>query len=102
MPELPEVQTTVDGINSEVKGFKIIDVWTSYNSPFHYGKDNVKNPKYFTIFKKSVIGNKITSAERHGKNVLIHLSNDKTILAHMKMTWHFMYGKYEEICACSI
>ena len=96
MPELPEVQTTVDGINSEVKGFKIIDVWTSYNSPFHYGKDNVKNPKYFTIFKKSVIGNKITSAERHGKNVLIHLSNDKTILAHMKMTGHFMYGKYEE------
>ena len=97
MPELPEVQTTVDGLNAEVKGLYISDVWTSYNSPFHHGKGNIKNPKYFLEFKKSVIGNKITSAERRGKNILIHLSNQKTILAHMKMTGHFMYGKYEEV-----
>jgi formamidopyrimidine-DNA glycosylase len=94
MPELPEVQTTVDGINSEVKGLTITDIWTSYNSPFHHGKDNIKDPEYFSAFKRGVIGSKITGAERQGKNVLIHLSNKRTILAHMKMTGHFMYGKY--------
>lgn len=95
MPELPEVQTTVDGINDKAKGLTITDVWTDYDSPFHYGKDNVKNPKYFSIFKKNAIGGKITGAERRGKNILIHLSNGRTILAHMKMTGHFMYGKYQ-------
>jgi formamidopyrimidine-DNA glycosylase len=94
MPELPEVQTTVDGINAKTKGLKITDVWTSYDSLFHHGKNNIKNPKYFLDFKKSVIGSKIKNAERQGKNVLIHLSNGQTILAHMKMTGHFMYGKY--------
>ena len=96
MPELPEVQTTVNGINAKVKGLKIVDVWTSYNSPFHHGKNNIKNPKYFSAFRKKIVGSKIIGAERQGKNVLLHLSNKQTILAHMKMTGHFMYGKYRE------
>ncbi len=96
MPELPEVQTTVDGINAKVKGLTITDVWTSYNSPFYHGKNDIKNPKYFQIFKKNVVSQKIISAERQGKNVLIHLGNGYTILTHMKMTGHFMYGKYQQ------
>ncbi len=94
MPELPEVQTTVNGLNTEVKGLKITDVWTDYNSSFHAGKNNIKNPKYFKEFKKNIVGTKITHASRQGKNVLIHLSNRTTILVHMKMTGHFMYGSY--------
>ncbi len=94
MPELPEVQTTVDGINAEVKGKKITDVWTDYNSLFHAKKDNIKNPEYFAHFKKDVVGATIKRASRAGKNVLIHLSNGKTILTHMKMTGHYMYGEY--------
>jgi formamidopyrimidine-DNA glycosylase len=96
MPELPEVQTTVNGINEEVKGLTISDIWTSYNSPFHHGKNNIKNPDYFKYFRKNIIGSKILRAERDGKNVLIHLSNGYTILAHMKMTGHFMAGKYKK------
>jgi formamidopyrimidine-DNA glycosylase len=95
MPELPEVETTVKGIEKFVKGKKILDVWTSYNSPFHVGKENIKNPKYFSKFKKKIIGTKITGASRRAKNVLIHLSNGETILIHMKMTGHILYGKYE-------
>jgi formamidopyrimidine-DNA glycosylase len=94
MPELPEVQTTVDGINKEVASLTITDVWTDYNSLFHAGKNNIKNPEYFSHFKKDVIGAKIKSASRVGKNILMHLSNGKTILTHMKMTGHYMYGKY--------
>lgn len=94
MPELPEVQTTVNGLNAEVKGKKITDVWTDYRSNFHIGKNNIKNPEYFTEFKKDVVGTTITRAARQGKNILIHLSNGKTMLVHMKMTGHFLYGKY--------
>lgn len=97
MPELPEVQTTVDGINAEVASLTIVDVWTDYNSLFHAKKDNIKNPEYFAHFKKDVIGAKIIKASRVGKNVLMHLSNGKTILTHMKMTGHYMYGKYHKI-----
>jgi formamidopyrimidine-DNA glycosylase len=95
MPELPEVQTTVNGINEVLKGLLIKDVWTSYGSPFHLGKKNIKDKKYFGYFKKEIIGAKIKNAERKGKNILINLSNAKTILIHMKMTGHLMYGKYE-------
>lgn len=94
MPELPEVQTTVDGIKKVAQNLTITDVWTDYRSPFHSQKDNIKNPLFFEKFKSQVIGTKITVSSRRAKNVLIHLSNDKTILIHMKMTGHIMYGKY--------
>lgn len=95
MPELPEVQTTVDGLNKTVKGRKIASVSTSYNSSFYKNKEEIKNPKFFTLFKKKVRGKKIIKAERRAKNVLIHLSNEQTIIVHMKMTGHFVYNRPE-------
>jgi formamidopyrimidine-DNA glycosylase len=94
MPELPEVQTTVNGIREHVVGLKIVDVWTDYDSPYYYGKDEIKNPAFFRKFKKLVTGAKITGSSRRAKNVLIHLSNQHTIIIHMKMTGHIMQGKY--------
>ena len=49
----------------------------------------------FKNFRKEVIGEKILRIERKGKNILIHLSCDKTILVHQKMTGHFLYGNWE-------
>ena len=95
MPELPEVQTTVNGLNKTVKGRKIVDVETSYKSPFYKGRDEIKNPAFFKQFKKKITGQKILKAQRRAKNVLIHLSNHETILAHMKMTGHFVYDRPE-------
>lgn len=94
MPELPEVQTTVNGIKKHLVGLTIKDAWTDYGSAFHVGKDNIANPAFFATFRKQVKGAKIVDATRRGKNVLIHLSNGKTVLIHMKMTGHVMYGKY--------
>ncbi len=94
MPELPEVQTTVNGLNTYVKGLKIVDIWTSYNSSYHAGKDNIKDPKFFRFFKKSVIDQTIAKAVRRAKNILIELKNGSTILVHLKMTGHMMYGEY--------
>ncbi len=96
MPELPEVETTVRGLNSTVRGLTITDVWTDYNSLFHRGKDNIKNPAYFVKFKKTIVGATITGARRSAKNVLIDLSNGQTVLIHMKMTGHLLYGRYKK------
>lgn len=97
MPELPEVQTTVNGINKYLKGLTISDVWSGYSSAFFKGADNIKDPAYFVRFKKEIVGAKILNASRRGKNVLIHLSNKKTILIHMKMTGHIMHGVYKKL-----
>ena len=93
MPELPEVQTTVNGLNLKVKGRTIVDIKTTYNSVFYVGKQDIKNPKYFTEFKKRVVGKKIIGVERRAKNILIHLSGEETIIAHMKMTGSFIYNR---------
>lgn len=95
MPELPEVQTTVDGLNRTVKGRIIRAVSTTYNSPFYKNKEEIKDPAYFKKFAKQVIGQKIVKAERRAKNILIRLSDGDTILVHMKMTGHFVYDRSE-------
>jgi formamidopyrimidine-DNA glycosylase len=92
MPELPEVQTTVDGINQTSRGRTITAVSTTYKSAFYKGKDEIKNPIFFIEFKKRVIGKKILKAERRAKNILIHLTGGETILTHMKMTGYYFYN----------
>ncbi|MFZ3015563.1 MAG: DNA-formamidopyrimidine glycosylase [Minisyncoccia bacterium] len=95
MPELPEVETTTRGLRKELVGLKITDVWTDLKTKDKRQKDAVANPTYFKIFKKEVLNKKILSAERKAKNILINLSGNKTILIHMKMTGHLLYGKYK-------
>lgn len=96
MPELPEVTTTVNGMNKFLKNLTIKNVWSDYFINTKDKRENtIKNKKYFEKFKKEVTNKKIIGIERRGKNILIHLSNEKTILCHMKMTGHFLYGKYE-------
>ncbi len=95
MPELPEVYTTTKGLNEKTKGLTILDVWTDYfNKTSDRKKDTIKNKGFFLKFKKEITGSKILDCQRRGKNILIHLNNEKTILIHMKMTGHLMYGKY--------
>lgn len=96
MPELPEVQTTVSGLQSVLPGLKIVGVWSDFHKGTKHGhKENIKNQTYLKNFQKEVVGKKILSAKRRGKNILISLSGGKTILAHMKMTGHFLYGQYD-------
>lgn len=86
MPELPEVQTIVSDLQKILPGLKIADVQTDWKKMFRHPN--------FDNFKKEVIGEKILSVERKGKNILIHLSQNKTILVHQKMTGHFLYGRW--------
>ncbi len=95
MPELPEVQTTVNGLNSTVKGRKIVAVWTDYKSRLPMHKGSIKEEKFFKDFKKKVVGEKILRAERRAKNILMHLTGGHTVLVHLKMTGHFVYDRPE-------
>ncbi len=95
MPELPEVQTTASGLDRHIRGFSIVNVWTDYDSPYFKGSETIKDPKYFSFFKKEVVGRKILKVGRRAKNVLIHLSENRTIIVHMKMTGHLLYGDYD-------
>ncbi|MFA5778042.1 MAG: DNA-formamidopyrimidine glycosylase [Candidatus Paceibacterota bacterium] len=97
MPELPEVETTVRGLRKTVVNLTIKDVWTDLSTKDKRKKGTIADPKYFPIFKKQVLNRKIISAERRAKNILINLSEDKTILVHLKMTGYLFYGKDPKI-----
>ncbi|MEO5635088.1 MAG: DNA-formamidopyrimidine glycosylase [Candidatus Paceibacterota bacterium] len=95
MPELPEVETTTNGLKKKIMGLKIKDIWTDLSTKDIRQKNAVANPKYFPLFKHDVIGRKVISVGRRAKNILINLSGNKTILIHMKMTGHLLFGRYK-------
>src|SRR3989338_10553206 len=82
MPELPEVHTIVSDLKNVLPGLKITGFWTDVAA--------------FRTPAKKATGRKILSVERKGKNILIHLSNNSTLLVHQKMTGHLLYGKWQK------
>lgn len=98
MPELPEVQTTVSGLQGVLPGLKILDVWTDIAvkkpSLRHYD-DTIKNLKFFNHFRNVIKNQKVVKVERRAKNILIYLASHHVILIHMKMTGNLLYGQYK-------
>jgi formamidopyrimidine-DNA glycosylase len=97
MPELPEVETTTIGLRKTIVGLTIKDVWTDLSAKDKRQRESVANPVFFKIFRKEIMHKKILSVERRAKNILIDISGGKTILIHLKMTGHLLYGKYKFI-----
>lgn len=98
MPELPEVTTTVLGLQKEAVGSTISNTWTdlAVNKPSRSDfYDTIKYLPFYKKFAQIVGGQKIIEAERRAKNILIHLQNGYTVLIHLKMTGHLMIGQYE-------
>ena len=73
MPELPEVETTVRGLQKTTRGLVIKDVWTNLNTKDKRQRDAIANPDFFKIFKKEVLNKKILSVKRRAKNILINI-----------------------------
>ncbi len=97
MPELPEVETTTKGLRKTILGLIIKNAWTDLSTKDKRKNDTLANPKYFKVFKKEVLNKKILSVERRAKNILINISENKTILIHLKMTGYLFYGKDPKI-----
>ena len=97
MPELPEVTTTVNGLQKVLPGLKVISVWTDLakkNQTIKQFKNTIKDSNFFNKIKKYTIGEKIIKVERRAKNILIYISGGHIILIHLKMTGHLLFGKY--------
>lgn len=89
MPELPEVETIVRGLQKEVFGRKIENVWTDFPKM-------IKLPNSFTQFKKEIKERQIQKIWRRGKNILFNLSGNKTLLIHQKLTGHLLLGRWRK------
>ncbi|MCX6723905.1 MAG: bifunctional DNA-formamidopyrimidine glycosylase/DNA-(apurinic or apyrimidinic site) lyase [Candidatus Staskawiczbacteria bacterium] len=87
MPELPEVQTTVDGLNKKVLKRTFVDVWSDW------GKI-VKKPIFFEEFRREIKNKKIKRIWRRAKNIIFDLSEGYSLLIHQKMTGHLLVGSW--------
>lgn len=94
MPELPEVHTTVTGLQKVLPGLTVTDIWSDMWSTASLSKNTIKDRGYFPYFKKYTLNQKVLQVRRRAKHILIDLENSFTIIIHMKMTGHLMYGKY--------
>jgi formamidopyrimidine-DNA glycosylase len=81
MPELPEVQTVVSQLERKIVGKKIKGFWSDWKK---------KTLPTFAMFTKQVKGASILGTRRYGKHIVIDLDNGYSIVAHLKMTGHFL------------
>jgi formamidopyrimidine-DNA glycosylase len=96
MPELPEVHTTVTGLQTVLPKLFITEVWSDMWSTSKLAKNTIKDKSYFPYFKKYSLNQKVLNVTRRAKHILVNLDNGFTIIIHMKMTGHLMYGKYRQ------
>ncbi len=97
MPELPEVTTTVTGMHKVLPGLHITDVWSDFFvDSKHRSPHTIKQKKYFAYFKERVVDQRIIRVYRRAKYIVIDLSNKTSIITHMKMTGHYLYGVYTQ------
>ena len=105
MPELPEVTTTVNGLKKVLVGKRVTGIWTDWPKMLRPPAYARAGGEGVARFKKAVVGKRVLGSSRRGKHVLIHLSAGKraqaglsgniTIIVHMKMTGHLLYGKWK-------
>ena len=90
MPELPEVETTIKGLEPLIGTFII-------NIKIHTPKLRFLIPKNIINIKRGI---KIKKIERRGKFIIISLSNDYSIVIHLGMSGRlrlFNIKKYNKI-----
>ncbi len=88
MPELPEVETTINLLRKKVLGRTFLSVWTD-------AEKLVKKPENWTRFETEIKGLEIKEIKRRAKYILFEFVQDKIMLAHQKMTGHFLVGAWE-------
>lgn len=78
MPELPEVNNIVGGLNKRIINKKITNLQVNYSG--------ILKPPDENVFKKSFLGKSIFSIDRHGKYIKIVTSKKDKWLIHLRMT----------------
>ncbi|MBP7006587.1 MAG: bifunctional DNA-formamidopyrimidine glycosylase/DNA-(apurinic or apyrimidinic site) lyase [Candidatus Pacebacteria bacterium] len=92
MPELPEVENLRLGLEKSILGQKILGVIvTKPKLVSDKGTIRTASKKKQRDFIQGLTGEKFLSVERRAKNLIFKLTNNKIILAHLKMTGQFVY-----------
>lgn len=96
MPELPEVQTIVSELNRKLKNRLIKRVEVNAPKMISIGPRTVSNIRRadaskVALFKKLLIGHRVTSVKRRAKLLIFHLSGPLSMLVHLKMTGQFIF-----------
>ena len=89
MPELPEVETIVQGLKAPLCNRKIKNVFVRDGRIVGYPD----NPK---IFKDNLEGENIVSLGRRGKYIIIEISNGKWLIIHLRMTGQLLIKERTE------
>ena len=84
MPELPEVETVVLGLQKLVQGHVIEGVKTDWPKSLRISESAIK---------ENVLGQKIIGLRRVGKMILIDLHGGNTLVVHLKMTGQLVYRR---------
>ncbi len=83
MPELPEVEIVTRRLRKLISGKTIIKARL-----IRAGLAPQNSPRQFAA---SLKGARVEEVARRGKHILAHLSNDRTLITHMRMTGRFIY-----------
>ena len=87
MPELPEVEVVVRGLNKYLIGQTVRAI-------------EVRLPKLLNLppteFKNRLIGATIKRVERIGKMIVIHLNKSKILIFHLKMTGQLIFQNHQQ------
>lgn len=88
MPELPEVETIVRYLRPKISGRKILDMDSDTPRLFrdHRSRTSTELKSDFKKVREQVLGRKIGSLERIGKNIILKLSGGKYLVLHLMMT----------------
>lgn len=85
MPELPEVQTVVDGLKASITGAKILDIKILNSSSINQG------------LLKVLVSQTIHDIYRKGKFIIILLDRNYLVI-HLRMTGQFFYYQMQSSC----
>jgi formamidopyrimidine-DNA glycosylase len=83
MPELPEVEIVAQRLRHLIKGRVFIRAQL-----LRSGLAPLNPPRQFAMRLK---GARVEEVARRGKNILVHFSNNYTLITHLRMTGRFIY-----------
>lgn len=87
MPELPEVEIVRQGLQQYVAGKVIKSIKSDWAKSL---------PVSNTDINQYIVGSTILSVDRRAKVLLIHLSSQHTLMAHLKMTGQLVFVSRSE------
>ena len=90
MPELPEVETVRLGLIQTIKGKEIAGVKPVWRKSLQNADGK---PLQGPALQRNIVKQKIVDIKRRGKVLIVDLSNDYSLLIHLKMTGQLVFVK---------